>query len=230
MDKLNKLFQFTKWYYYLDEEVCYKTNIIKIKSSISKLILSKNKTVINLLYKIIKDYEKYNTNLHYFLHLMDNKHYSLKINTCADFIDFIYEKNNIELLKESIKDNKTLYLIQQKYMSNKCQIEKYNITIWANKIRSINLISSQNCNKRTIEIYKCIKDFIKEFLNKYVISNLPYNNYNIILHCCFDCDFIIKCVIYNICVPNISGISNSFLILPTERLIEYKGPNKYIKI
>ena len=28
-------------------------------------------------------------------------------------------------------------------MSNKCQIEKYNITIWANKIRSINLISSQ---------------------------------------------------------------------------------------
>ena len=89
MDKLNKLFQFTKWYYYLDEEVCYKTNIIKIKSSISKLILSKNKTVINLLYKIIKDYEKYNTNLHYFLHLMDNKHYSLKINTCVDFIVYL---------------------------------------------------------------------------------------------------------------------------------------------
>lgn len=231
MNKLNRFYQFAKWYYYLDETVCYKTNIIKIKPSISELLLSKNKKIINLLYKIIKEYKKNNYKIHYFLHLIDDKHYLKQINNQLNFTDFIYQKNNIELIKESINDNQNLYLIQQEYIDdNKCQMEKYDVTIWAKKIRSINLISSQNCKKRTIEIYKCIKNFIKEFLNKYAISILPYYNYNIILHCCFDYDYIIKCVIYDVCISSISGVSNSFLILPTERLIEYEGPNKYIKI
>lgn len=228
---MNKSFEFIKWFYYLDKDICYKTNIIKIKSIISEFILYNNKFVLNLLYKIFRENKKDNKNIHCFLHLIDQKYYSLNISTYRDFISFFNQKNNIELFKKSIKNNETLYLIQQEYFNgNIHQIEKYEITIWSKKVRSINLISSKNCKKRAIEIYKCIKDFIKEFLYENVISNLPYDNYNVILHCFFNNDYIIKCLVYNLYISKISGATNSFLILPTKRLHEYKGPNKYIKI
>lgn len=230
-NNMNKSFEFIKWFYYLDEDICYKTNIIKIKPIVSEFILYNNKIVLNLLYKIFKENKKDKKNIHYFLHLIDQKYYLLNINTYRDFINFFNQKNNIKLLKKSMKNNETLYLIQQEYFNkNIHQIEKYEITIWSKKVRSIDLISSENSNKRTVEIYKCIKEFIKEFLYENVIPNLPYDNYNIILHCFFDNDYIIKCLVYNLYITNISGTTNSFLILPTNRLYEYKGPNKYIKI
>ena len=230
-NNMNKDFEFIKWFYYLDKDICYKTNIIKIKPIVTKFILYNNKIILNLLYKIFREKQKDKTNIHYFLHLIDQKYYSLNIDTYRDFISFVNKKNNIELFKKSMTNDETLYLIQQEYFNeNINQIEKYEITIWSKKTRSINLISSENSKKRTIEIYKYIKEFIKEFLYKNVISNLPYKNYNVILHCCFNNDYIIKCLIYNICIPNISGSTNSFFIVPTKRLHEYKGPNKYIKI
>lgn len=230
-NNMNKSFEFIKWFYHLDKDICYKTNIIKIKSIISEFILYNDKIILNLLYKIFRENKKDKKNIHYFLHLIDQKYYSLNISTYQDFINFFNQKNNIELFKKSIKNNKTLYLIQQEYFNeNIHQIEKYEITIWTKKVRSINLVSSKKCKKRTVEIYKCIKEFIKEFLYENVISNLPYYNYNVILHCFFNNDYIIKCLVYNLYITNISGSANSFFILPTKRLHEYKGPNKYIKI
>ena len=242
MDKIKNYFTFQKWFYYLDPDICYDTNIIKINHHSIGLILNKNDRIIHLLYKIFNDLRKGKTSLMYYLHLLSNVHQERNINNLVEFTDFLHKKENYELLKENYENKTIVYIIQQ-YSPNKKydQFEIYRVTILDKKIRVIYFVNSYNCDKKTAEIYKCIKKYLINFIDTYVIDRLHYYNYNLDIDVHYENGYIKTCKVFNVTPPKFRTIVypdctdqrsllTSTMIIPSEQFINFTGTQKIIQI